>query len=307
MTDTPKVIALSAGGDDEELAHDGLGQEHIDELMVRLSRKLLQDGNRLAFGGTLGVPDNELTSLLIDAALGWLSEQRAEKTKLTDASSWPLVNYSIWPYHTRASQEDLAQLIGVCSFINVDPPDTDTAELAPLLNVDETNASARRYAADALTRMRKESTKETDFRIVWGGKIRGAMGWIAGIAEEVLFSLIHEKPVLILGGFGGCARVLADFIKDPDAPWPEELTLADARQDKKYDDLIDNYDRRVALTKRYDELKQRVTDLRKEVHEKKDKDEDILGVPSETFLAALNETSPSRAIKRAQEAARAVV
>jgi hypothetical protein len=75
---------------------------------------------------------------------------------------------------------------------------------------------------------------ETDLRIVWGGKIAGAKGWMPGILEEVAFSLLHGKPVLVLGGFGGCAGLLADFLATKDARWPERLSLAacaDAERD----------------------------------------------------------------------------
>lgn len=39
------LIALSAGGNNDELATHGLGVEHVEELMVRLSMKLLKDGH----------------------------------------------------------------------------------------------------------------------------------------------------------------------------------------------------------------------------------------------------------------------
>ena len=70
---------LSAGGDDKELARHGLGMEHVNEVMVRMSRQLLQSGHRLAYGGTLGVEKEELTENLIDAALGWLDTASAQQ------------------------------------------------------------------------------------------------------------------------------------------------------------------------------------------------------------------------------------
>lgn len=76
MTARPRV-ALSAGGDKKELAPLGLGMEHVEELLVRMARRLLAEGHLLAFGGTLNKPDEALTELLIDAALGWMHEQKA--------------------------------------------------------------------------------------------------------------------------------------------------------------------------------------------------------------------------------------
>ena len=40
MTKPPDLlIALSAGGRDDELAQVGIGMEHVNELMVRMARK----------------------------------------------------------------------------------------------------------------------------------------------------------------------------------------------------------------------------------------------------------------------------
>ncbi|PON17413.1 hypothetical protein C2W62_13345 [Candidatus Entotheonella serta] len=98
------MIALSAGGDPEELATHEVGLEQVNELMVHLSRQLLQTGYRLAYGGTLGVPHEKLTELLIDAAVGLRDDTDREGVNSTstipERSSWPLVNYGAWPYHT---------------------------------------------------------------------------------------------------------------------------------------------------------------------------------------------------------------
>jgi len=56
-----KLIALSAGGMNDELAVHGIGLEHMEELMVRMAMRLLADGHRLSFGGTLGDPEKDLT------------------------------------------------------------------------------------------------------------------------------------------------------------------------------------------------------------------------------------------------------
>ena len=304
-------IVLSAGGDINELARHGLGMEHVDELMVRLSRRLLRADHLLAFGGTLGNPEQELTKLLIDAALGWLSEGSAKEADVTETGTWPLANYGAWPYYTFISAEDKAKLVGICHFVSVDPPGVDRAALKALIDawdVDRADlkaffkawaadTEARRHTADALTEMRKRSTDDTMLRVVWGGKIRGAAGWMAGIAEEVMFSLKLEKPVLILGGFGGCARELADFLATEDAPWPKSLTLADACESDTYQALIKGDKHRASLQARYDELEQHVTQMRTEIHH----GQQVNGVSAETLMKALSIESSSRAIKLVTE------
>lgn len=305
MSSKPKLIALSVGGSDRDLAQYGLGREHANELMVRLSRRLLQDGHRLAYGGTLRTARDELTSLLIDAAQGWLDEQLATQTDIRDDSSWPLVNYVAGPYHSLITQEFEAQLIGICKFIKIDTPGVTIAELTQLYNANPGSRIVRRHTANSLTQMREISAKECKLRIVWGGTIRGAEGWMAGIAEEVLFSLMQEKPVLILGGFGGCARVLADFIANPHAAWPEVLTLTEVCRSEDNNTLIMNDNHRAYLAKRYNELERYITNLKHKIHEKTTAD--LYGVPIDKFRTALQATSVGHAIKLAQEVAHSIV
>ncbi len=306
MTGTPKnMIALSAGGDQDELAEHGLGIEHVEELMVRLSRRLLQAGYRLAYGGTLGNPKMTLTELLIDAAVGWLHDDTgpddANKTSdILKTESWPLVNYGAWPYHTWVENEHKARLVGVCAFRDIKPPDVQQKMLSERLDQWPRDPIARCYTADALTEMRKVSTCDTHSRIVWGGKIRGADGWMAGIAEEVLFSIKHQKPVLILGGFGGCARVLADFLADSDASWPDALKLEDACKDKMYRERIINDTHHSEIAARFQELHDLVKGLRDDLQANEPY---ICGVPAEIFKEGLETTSASHAIRLALEVA----
>ena len=118
---TIPLISLSAGGDDAELAERGLGMEHVDELMVRVAKQLLTDGNRLAFGGTLGDSKQKLTQYLIETAQNWLDDDAASEGDVTKPETWPLLNYSAWPFHTFISEQQRANLVGVCGFMDINP------------------------------------------------------------------------------------------------------------------------------------------------------------------------------------------
>lgn len=292
------LIALSAGGKNAELAAQGLGIEHVEELMVRLAMKLLRAGHRLAFGGTLGNPDQPLTKFLIDAAQSWLDEDAAKRSNVTQPATWPLVNYSAWPYHTEISEEQRAQLVGICRVVNLDPPGVAQTELAALVakydhklvaNL-KAEPQARRYTADALSAMRAQSAQEAELRIVWGGRIAGAGGWLAGILEEVALSLVHNKPVLVLGGFGGCAKLLADFLANPKAAWPDQLTPA-ACADAGRDALLTEAERK-GLSERF----ARVTSLLAEYRAKLHSARTIHGISSARLRDALREETARRVI-----------
>jgi len=226
------LIALSAGGDDAELAADGIGIQHIDELMVRIATRLLSEGHRLAFGGTLNVEGKDLTQYLIDTAHRWTEEGDTRSIDINDPVTWPLVNYAAWPYYEKISREQRARLVGLCDFIDVDAASATPDKLRQELS----DGMRSRIGADALSEMRHKMAQETAVRIVWGGKISGSSGWMAGILEEVANTLEVKKPILILGGWGGASKLIASYLAAPKSAWPEKLSLgacANVERDKE--------------------------------------------------------------------------
>jgi SLOG cluster2 len=61
-----------------------------------------------------------------------------------------------------------------------------------------------------LTIMRKLMTHQSNARIVLGGRVAEFKGKMPGIAEEALLALQTGQPLFVLGGFGGCARDIAE-------------------------------------------------------------------------------------------------
>jgi hypothetical protein len=58
--------------------------------------------------------------------------------------------------------------------------------------------------------MRDVTTKMSDARIVLGGRIDNFKGRMPGVAEEALATMKARKSLFLLGGFGGCARDIAE-------------------------------------------------------------------------------------------------
>ncbi|MEI7462320.1 MAG: hypothetical protein WCK15_23235 [Pirellula sp.] len=289
------LVAISAGGDDRELAVHGIGMEHVEELMVRMAMRLLSDGHRLAFGGTLGVADKDLTQYLIDTAHRWSDEDSARAVDISRPNTWPLVNYSAWPRYKSITEEQKAKLVGICRFHSIDPPLASQVNKAK----ETTPAQEKRLEADALTAMRKYSAEQVDFRIVWGGKIKGSSGWIAGILEEVVCTLELNKPLLVLGGFGGCARLIADFLKNDAAEWPEALSLA-ASADTERDASL-SIAERDDLNHRMTHVREVLAKYRKAIH---DKDKTTVhGISTTLIQSALTEESTRVAINVVGESA----
>lgn len=71
-----------------------------------------------------------------------------------------------------------------------------------------------------LTEMRKQSISSSTARICAGGKLSGYKGKMPGVLEEIILALEAQKPMYLLGAFGGvvgdvCNLILEDAIPEP--------------------------------------------------------------------------------------------
>ena len=287
----PLLIALSAGGDPQELSRCGLRTEHIDETMVRIVMRVLSGGHRLAFGGTLNNPEHPLTMKMIDTTLRWvkLKEQSAQDKKSNDylnrPSQWPLVNYSAYPFYNDLGPKQEASWIGFCSIMRIEPKISLATEDRNLnSSVLPLRRDLAKLNADALTHMRETSTADCDLRIVWGGKIKKAMGWMPGILEEVGCSLQQKKPILILGALGGCAGLIAAFLKDPKAKWPAADLGLQSCADPSRDAWLTTVERN-KLQQRIDGYQAELEKYQTDLHSS---EQSIRGVPTALLLRALD-------------------
>lgn len=228
------AVCLSGGGDDVGLARDGVGMPHVDDLFVQLARRLLEVGCTLVYGGSLADLRQNLTLSLMDAARGWVRDTGSTDSRdrppptAEQLDEPPFVNYSPWPHTRHVQLEHDADYVGICRFERVFPPGVSRREL-DRLEADESSPEAVVRAAEALEAMRRMTSApdKHPLRIVLGGKVRGFTGLIPGIADEVLHALDAGQIPVILGGFGGCASLLGEFLAaaDDEPAWPDELTF----------------------------------------------------------------------------------
>jgi hypothetical protein len=271
-TERRLLVALSTE-DAPELADQGCGVEHCHELLIRLSTRLLNAHQRVAFslsaeelGVTYGGPDgrqlsmrsSDLLERLTQVIKNWYSDLKEETATepsrpigslpehdVNKEQTWPAVHYFPWPFYRSLNAEEQAKFVGLCQLTRVKPSDFSEQELlriTPVLQADE----PLKQHANALRDLRKLSSKECDLRVVWGGELSGERGWWPRLLEEMYWTLeygrdasqhtpeppadnhpANHKPLLILGGFGGAAQLMARFLKKPDAPWPTELKRLD--------------------------------------------------------------------------------
>lgn len=292
-------IALSAGGLEAELAPQGIGMAHVDELMLRIARQLLADGHPLSFGGALNVIDNNLTTAVLDAARSWLNDEPASVTTPLDPSTWPLHNHAAWPYHTKIGAEQRARLVGTCAFTEVDPPGVSRASLPTEVNLGALTPAQSVLTANALTAMRKLQAEASGLRIVWAGRIEGAAGWLPGILEEVTESLAANHPVLVLGGYGGCAALIASYLRSGEMP--VQLTYEHAIGIPKYAAVVEAAGAQCPARARFAEAHHQLKRLRDALND--EAQQEFLGLPSAWLKFGLTTESPLETVRLVADAA----
>jgi hypothetical protein len=229
-------ISASSAGESEN-AQIGLSELHIEDAVRIFARQALAAGATLVYGGALA-PGN-LTEALFEMIGAY------NKGGLV---AFPrLVNYTPWPWHQEVDVQWLASRRKMLDVIACEPP-LDAKEFG----VDDGPGHVRRlkqtpdgrYAlARSLSAMREIITRNTDARVVLGGKLTGFAGLMPGVVEEVLLAIRRRQPLFIAGGFGGAAQLVADAIegKQPahlrrqyqenmDQPYLETLRLYELRR-----------------------------------------------------------------------------
>ncbi len=217
-------IAVSLSESDD-IARYGVGLMHLDRAAIEISRYLVLAGASLCYGGHLG--DEGYTLALFELVRAYPVEGFPPFERIINYVGWPL------PLTT----EQKARYKAVAQFRRMSRPadlsEADAPEFVDPIEKffsDETSPLHRFAWARGMSQMREAQTNDVKARIVLGGKIGPTIGvqpngdrlekWyksrIPGVLEEVLVSLKHQQPVYLVGGFGGCARMIADVLQGND-------------------------------------------------------------------------------------------
>jgi len=213
------AIAISTS-ESPDMPRLGLSHEHLRDATGEIARHLLALGARLVYGGDLR--SHGFTDLLFELVARHQQETRAPDDR-------PLVaNYLAWPVHIQLSEADLelfaTDLLGAAELVCL------TADGRPVTTVQRAGLASHQPTdhewVTGLTAMRRFMVSVSNARIVLGGRTDQFRGVMPGIAEESLLSLQTRQPLFVLGGFGGCARDVAEAIgitavdSDRRGDWP---------------------------------------------------------------------------------------
>ena len=191
--------------DSPDLGALGLSAGHLRDATAELALLALSSGWSLAYGGDLR--RHGFTTLLAELVARYRGHPSHDATvSVTD--------YLAWPVHIGLSSAELA------AFVDAHEPavqlvylSLDGGRLAPgvRLGLDSREPTAEEWKR-GLSTMRSVMRDDIRGRIVLGGRVDGYKGDMPGIAEETWLSLQTGQPVFLLGGFGGCARDIAETV-----------------------------------------------------------------------------------------------
>jgi hypothetical protein len=218
-----RKIALSLS-ESSELRHYGFDIKHFDQIAIEISRYLLLAGATLCYGGHLG--KQGYTQALFELVRSYPVQSIRPDERIINFVGWPQ------PLTTkqRSDYKD-------CAHFERLPRPSKLSELDAPEFLDRIEHSEQSFPADrsplhhyawalGMTEMREKQTSQVQARIALGGKIGPTLTstptgdrkekWyssrIPGVLEEILISLQHSQPVYLLGGLGGCARMVADLL-----------------------------------------------------------------------------------------------
>lgn len=198
----------------DDLEARGLDELHVRHAFVEVARQILSAGGSLAYGGDLraGGYTMSLLALLRTYSLPF----RPARDRIRQYLAYP-----VWQAMSTAEAADLAVYL---TRVDVGPaPGGGTAGSA---------ARARDLSA-----MRELMTRDTDARILLGGRSFGQSGRWPGVVEEAFHAVRAGQPMLVAGGFGGAAAAVASAVR---GDWPVELTTEfQQARNPRYAELLD--------------------------------------------------------------------
>jgi hypothetical protein len=197
------AIAISTS-QSPDMAALGLSHEHLRDAMAEIARHLPALGARLIYGGDLR--QHGFSELLFELVA------RYRRDADEGDSRTAVVNYLAWPVHIMMSAADVetfaVDLAGAAELVCLGLDGTR-------LLMTERRQLPMQIPTDAqwslgLTAMRHTMLDGAHARIVLGGRVDKYKGVMPGLAEEALLSLEARQPLYLMGGFGGCARDVAE-------------------------------------------------------------------------------------------------
>ncbi|NOU91157.1 TIR domain-containing protein [Paenibacillus sp. LMG 31460] len=226
-------ISISDQGS-EEVTSIGQTPAHLIQLSQDLARHIISRGAMLSYGGDLR--EGGFTEFIFNEALAYQARAQSREVQITNYIAWPIyLNDPADVVKWKADYRSIARMVEM-------PPATEVLDLIPSVEsfLHPSNTQNLYVWSRTLTEMRKYMVQHCDVRISAGGRHIGYKGCMPGVLEEIIISLESNKPLFLIGGFGGVTGSVCKAIQTRIIP--KELTLDwQLENNAGYKDLLDYY------------------------------------------------------------------
>ena len=205
----------------------GLSIDHLRDAMVEIARYVLRFRSCLVYG----------EDLRQYGFIEWPFEivARDQPASNDDDANAGVTNYLAWPVHIQMPfkklEEAAEELNGsakpVC--LDIDGEPMTMRQRKRLKSTQPTDVEW----SEGLTAMRRNMLRQIKARIILGGRTEIYKGIMPGIGEKALLSLKAGQPLFGIGGFGGCARDVAESLELVERPtFSQQILIGSGRTQK---------------------------------------------------------------------------
>lgn len=204
-----KSIAISVSENDD-LEKLGFTIQHLNDITIEIARHIIANDGKALYGGDLR--QNGFTTLF--------SELSNQYKRINDDTSG-FANYFVFPNTRQLTRSTRIHFLSKNIEIHeVEDPKSLTIDYNSKYDP-KTNMEHRYIYSECFKEMRIQMAKDCTARVLVGGKITNYLGYIPGVIEEALYTLRENKPLYLVGAFGGATEKLIKLIKGETV---EELT-----------------------------------------------------------------------------------
>ena len=189
-----------------------LHADHLKRLSQDMARHLLARAGTIIYGGDLR--KDGFMQFILDEAI-------ALKTRL-NTDNINVENHLAWPLYV--SDPEIvawrAKYSGIIKSVEHDIPSDIAKDIDKSVFIAPSGTDNKYIWSRCLTLMREKSIELSHARICAGGKLAGYHGKMPGVLEEIMISIEKNKPIFLLGAFGGvvcevCKTITNKAIAEP--------------------------------------------------------------------------------------------
>lgn len=200
VSPTKLLVGVSiSDSPNDELIERGLSELHVRHVFVEVVRHILAAGWSVAYGGDFRAAG--YTETLLDLVRTYDRRDALGPERV--------LAYLAWPIWTTLTNKDVAEISNIATLKKTPAPAGAPSTLPPPESMEPLD---RAWFSQSLSIMRTQMTADIDARVVLGGRVSGQQGLYPGVAEEAMLASASGVPLFVAGGFGGCARAIADAL-----------------------------------------------------------------------------------------------